>query len=67
MLIKFAKTDPRAGTIAQLDSNLAHQFIAAGVATEHKEREAAHEEGAQQVEAAQEAAKKPGRKAKADE
>lgn len=32
MLIEFMKPDPRAGTQARLDSNLAQQFIDAGSA-----------------------------------
>lgn len=37
MLIKFKKPDPRAGTVAQMDSSLAQHFVNLGYADHHKD------------------------------
>lgn len=59
MLIKFKKPDPRAGTVAQMDSSLGQQFIERGYADLHKEPAAAAPEVTAPAESAPQAAETP--------
>ena len=63
MLIKFIKPDPRAGSIAQMDSRRGQQFIEEGAAEAFSDAAKKPAPSADQVEAKAEASK-PAKKAK---
>lgn len=66
MLIKFTSTDPRAGTVAQMDSSRGEQLIAEGAAEAFSETAPAKKAAeAEKPEALPEAeAEKPAKKGK---
>lgn len=62
MLIKFTETDPRAGTVAQMDSSRGEQLIAEGAAEEFSETAPAKNAAEPEKHVAEPA--KPAKKAK---
>ena len=63
MLIKFTATDPRAGTVAQMDSSRGEQLIAEGAAEAFSESTPADKPAAE-IKPAEAPADKPAKKAK---